>query len=432
LANQKVSILQGTDGTLYDIDDQTKLEKTTYEWNREIKFGNTGSLFIGSFPMYDSNLTVTISATTGITYHGTLVLATQNAKNNQAGTYTATVYGDAANTIAPNIFIERVSNSNIYNIYFKPQTWSKNLIHIQAVALNVDASIGSTAPSAVTNICTAITSIPATATIKPKNALVENFLGSSDNITVKNGDILALNNKELSTQYSIKTTVAVGNLASGTTVNGSVKELLDLVFGTPTKITSFTLTTKHGSYEKGTTVSLTKAVVNVQKGTANTLDKIEIRSGSASGTVLATLTNVKDGSNPITIPTQTITADTTIYAVLTHDGSNTKSSSLKYTFYYYTYYGAVSAATSVDSITYTSLTKKNGNTGLKITMSNQCAVLAIPGTSVKTIKDENNFDCTGNFSKTTKTIANSLGASTTYTVFKLITPVSGTKTYTVS
>ncbi len=431
MANQKVSILQGTDGTLYDIDDQTKLEKTTYEWNKEIEFKSTGNLFIGSFPMYDSNLTVTISATTGITYHGTLVLATQNAKNTQTGTYTATVYGDAANTIAPNIFIERLSNSNIYNIYFKPQAWSKNLVHIQAVALNVDPAHGSTAPSAIANVCTSIAAIPATATIKPKNALVENFLGSSDNITVKNGDILALNNKELSTQYSIKTTVAVGNLASGTTVNGSVKELLDLVFGTPTKITSFTLTTKHGSYEKGTTVSLTKAVVKIQKGTANTLDKIEIRSGSASGTVLATLTSVVDGSNTITIPTQSITADTTIYAVLTHDGSNTKSSSLKYTFYYNTYYGAVSAATSVDSITYTSLTKKNGKTGLKITMSNQCAVLAIPGTAT-TIKDENNFDCTGNFSKTTKTITNSLGASTSYTVFKLITPVSGTKTYTVS
>lgn len=259
------------------------------------------------------------------------------------------------------------------------------------------------------------------------------FLTTADTIKIAANDILSFNAaNELNTQYSIKTTVAVGNLASGTTVNCSVKELLDLVFGTPTKITSFTLTDGHGSFEKGTTKSLTKAVVKIQKGTANTLDKIEIRSGSASGTVLATLASVNDGNNTITIPTQTITADTTIYAVLTHDGSNTKSSSLKYTFYYCTYYGAVSAATSVDSITYTSLTKKNGNTGLKVTMSNQCAVLAIPGTSAKTIKDENNFDCTGNFSKTTKTIINSLGASATYTVFKLITPVSGTKTYTVS
>lgn len=432
MANQKVSILQGTDGTLYDIDDQTKLEKTTYEWNKEIAFGSTGSLFIGSFPMYDSNLTVTISATTGITYHGTLVLATQNAKNTQAGTYTATVYGDAANTITPSIFIERVQNSNIYNIYFKPQAWSKNLIHIQAVSLNVSTSNGSIAPDAIANICTSITTIPATATIKPTNALADNFLGSSDNITVKSGDILALNNKELSTQYSIKTTVAVGNLASGTTVNGSVKELLDLVFGTPTKITGITLTAAAGTFEKGTTKSLTKAVVTVQQGTANTLDKIEIRSGSATGTVLATLTTVVNGSNTITIPTKSITSDTTIYAVLTHDTNNTKTSSAaKYVFYYNTYYGAVAANTSVDNITYTSLTKKNGKTGLKITMSNQCAVLAIPGTAT-TIKDENNFDCTGNFSKTTKTITNSLGASTSYTVFKLITPVSGTKTYTVS
>ena len=230
MANQKVSILQGTDGTLYDIDDQTKLEKTTYEWNKEIAFGSTGSLFIGSFPMYDSNVTVTISATTGITYHGTLVLATQNAKSTQTGIYTATVYGDAANTIAPNIFIERVSNSNIYNIYFKPQNWSKNLIHIQAVALNVSTSNGSIAPDAIANICTSIATIPATATIKPTNALADNFLGNSDNITVKSGDVLNLNNKELSTKYTntAATTVTVGGLNQGSNVDGwSLKQIID-------------------------------------------------------------------------------------------------------------------------------------------------------------------------------------------------------------
>ena len=119
------------------------------------------------------------------------------------------------------------------------------------------------------------------------------FLTTADTIKIAANDILSFNAaNELNTQYSIKTTVAVGNLASGTTVNCSVKELLDLVFGTPTKITSFTLTDGHGSFEKGTTKSLTKAVVKIQKGTANTLDKIEIRSGSASGTVLATLASV--------------------------------------------------------------------------------------------------------------------------------------------
>ena len=255
------------------------------------------------------------------------------------------------------------------------------------------------------------------------------FLTTADTIKIAANDILAFNgSNELNTHYSITTQVAVGNLAKNTTVNCSVKELLDLVFGTPTKLTKITLTDTAGSFEAGTTKSLTKAVVAVQKGTANTLDKIEIKAGSA---VLATITNVVDGNNTITIPTKTITSNTTITAVLTHDTNNTKSISGSYSFFYNTYYGAVASNASVDSITYTSLSKQNGSSGLKVTMSNQCAVLAVPG-NVSTIKDENNFDCTGNFSKTTKTITNSLGASTSYTVFKLITPVSGTKTYTVS
>jgi hypothetical protein len=248
------------------------------------------------------------------------------------------------------------------------------------------------------------------------------------NIQVKSGDILALANNELSTTYSITTSVAVGNLAKGTTVNGSVKDLLDLVFGTPTTISNLTLTAASGSFEKGTTKSLTKAVVKVGKGTAKTLDKIEIKSGS---TVLASITSVVEGNNTITIPSTNITSDTTITALLTYDTNNSKSTTASYSFFFYSYYGAVASNVSVDSITYTSLSKKNGKSSLTITMSNQCAVLAIPGTPT-TIKDENNFDCTGNFSKTTKTITNSLGASTSYTVFKLITPVSGTKTYTVS
>jgi hypothetical protein len=248
------------------------------------------------------------------------------------------------------------------------------------------------------------------------------------NIQVKSGDILAIANNELSTTYSITTSVAVGNLAKGTTVNGSVKDLLDLVFGTPTTISNLTLTAASGSFEKGTTKSLTKAVVKVGKGTAKTLDKIEIKSGS---TVLASITSVVEGNNTITIPSTNITSDTTITALLTYDTNNSKSTTASYSFFFYSYYGAVASNVSVDSITYTSLSKKNGKSSLTITMSNQCAILAIPGTPT-TIKDENNFDCTANFSKTTKTITNSLGASTSYTVFKLITPVSGTKTYTVS
>ena len=159
------------------------LPKTTYEYNKEIAFGSTGKLYIGAFPMYDSNITVEISATTSTTYNATLVIATQNINTTGGGSLTATVYGDATNTIAPNIYIGYASGSNQIHVYFSPQAWSKNLIHIQAVAL-------AGAPS---NVCTSVDSIPSTANRQPTNALTANFqakLTSGTNIKTVNGTSL--------------------------------------------------------------------------------------------------------------------------------------------------------------------------------------------------------------------------------------------------
>ena len=178
LINSKID--KATADTLY-------LSKTTYEWNKEIAFGSTGKLCIGSFPMYDSGVTVEIKAVSSTTYYGVLVLRTQNVKSTQTGSYTVTVYGDASNTIAPNIYIERLDGTNIFTIYFNPQQWSKNLIHIQAVALNTNTANGTIAPDGVTNICTSVSEIPSTATIKPINALTSNFAsptGSYSGMTV--------------------------------------------------------------------------------------------------------------------------------------------------------------------------------------------------------------------------------------------------------
>lgn len=154
------------------------LPKTTYEWNKEIAFSNTGKLCIGKFPMYDSNLTVEIKATTSKTYSAILVIATQNVKNTELGTLTATVYGDPNNDVGKNIYIDHVNGSNMIGVYFSPEAWSKNLIHIQAVALNTNANYGSTA---ATDICTNVASIPATATKQPTNALKQEY-GTAKNI----------------------------------------------------------------------------------------------------------------------------------------------------------------------------------------------------------------------------------------------------------
>ena len=146
-----------------------KLGKTTYEYNTELALGGTGKVCIGKFPMYDSNISVEIKSTTSTTYNGTLVIATQNINTTGGGSYTATVYGDASNTLANAIKIHYGSGSNVFSVYIDLPGWSKNLLHIQCVSL----------AGTPTDIATTVTAIPSNATIVPTNALTANFAAKS-------------------------------------------------------------------------------------------------------------------------------------------------------------------------------------------------------------------------------------------------------------
>lgn len=139
----------------------SKLGKTTYEYNKELAIGSTGKVCIGKFPMYDSNISVEIKSTTSTTYNGTLVIATQNINTTGGGSYTATVYGDASNSLTDAIKIQYLSGSNVFSVYVNLPSWSKNLLHIQCVAL----------AGTPTDIATTVTEVPSTATIVPTNAL---------------------------------------------------------------------------------------------------------------------------------------------------------------------------------------------------------------------------------------------------------------------
>ena len=134
-----------------------KLDKTAYEVNKTINFGSSGVLYVGKFKVYDTNVTCEVTSTTGVTYSGKLVIATQNNVIQQM-----TVYGDAANTVAPNFFIKPSTTSDPYiEVYFKPAGWSKNVVHIYGSAIEAEP----------TNVCTNVPSVPSTATSKPTNAL---------------------------------------------------------------------------------------------------------------------------------------------------------------------------------------------------------------------------------------------------------------------
>lgn len=148
-----------------------KLDKTTYEVNKTINFGSSGALYVGKFKVYDTNVTCEVTSTTNVTYSGKLVIATQNYVIAQM-----TVYGDAANTVAPNFFIKPSSTSDPYiEVYFKPSSWSKNVVHIY----------GSNIQAEPTNVCTNAPSVPSTATLKPKNALpIYSLSGTTLTITL--------------------------------------------------------------------------------------------------------------------------------------------------------------------------------------------------------------------------------------------------------
>ena len=151
----------------------TYLPKLTYEWNKSYNAGGTaGYLLIGSFPMYDSNVTIDIDSTTTTTYHGTVVIATQNVSETSIGSaHTITVYGDPTGAISDAIRVVWKSGSRNYSVYFVPSTWSKNLIHIRAIGQYLENTDNS-------KICTQFTTGTAPATtsgLTVVNALKSNF-----------------------------------------------------------------------------------------------------------------------------------------------------------------------------------------------------------------------------------------------------------------
>lgn len=198
------------------------LPKTTYEWNKEISFGSSGKLCVGKFVMYDSAVVVEINATTNTTYHATLVIATQNHGTSSGGNIKATVYGDATNTITPNIKIySHPANDGLVEVYFSPTAYSKNLVHIQAQGLTNRGTVAY--DELAFDICTSITAIPSTATLVPTNALTENFASKSVATTSANGLMSAADKAKLDSNITIAgNAIGLGGSVTADTLKASL------------------------------------------------------------------------------------------------------------------------------------------------------------------------------------------------------------------
>lgn len=110
-----------------------KLDKTTYEWNKEFRAGSNGAISLGRYNIYDTQLTFDISSTTSISMNGKLVIATQNGRICQAK-----VFGDATGVLVSKIVIYQsaiVNNRSWVEVFCNFDGWSKNKVHIYGVAL---------------------------------------------------------------------------------------------------------------------------------------------------------------------------------------------------------------------------------------------------------------------------------------------------------
>ena len=84
-----------------------KLDKTTYEWNKEFRAGSNGAISLGRYNVYDTQLTFDISSTTSASMSGKLVIATQNGRICQAK-----VFGDANGVLVSKIVIYQSAITN--------------------------------------------------------------------------------------------------------------------------------------------------------------------------------------------------------------------------------------------------------------------------------------------------------------------------------
>lgn len=110
-----------------------KLDKTTYEWNKEFAAGSNGAISLGRYNVYDTQLTFDISSTTSASMSGKLVIATQNGRICQAK-----VFGDANGVLVSKIVIYQsaiTNNRSWIEVFCNFDGWSKNKVHIYGVAL---------------------------------------------------------------------------------------------------------------------------------------------------------------------------------------------------------------------------------------------------------------------------------------------------------
>ena len=257
--------------------------------------------------------------------------------------------------------------------------------------------------------------------------VIDNVLSSTSKNPVQNKVV----NEALHYTNDTPTISAIGGIAAGTTFNNmEYRELLTKLLYPYTKPTvSISVTPNGGTYEKGTSVSITNLKVTATKK-SSAIASVVAKQGS---TVIKTITDgVASGGTFDCLPSGgiSVTSDVKFSGTVTDvDNGSATANSSQFTFVDPYYYGVIAKGATITSDLIKSLTKKiesKGTKTFKYTTNDSCMVIAYPASygNLKSALDPNNFENIGSYEKHTITVSCTSGDVSYYVYVKTASTVT--------
>ena len=217
-------------------------------------------------------------------------------------------------------------------------------------------------------------------------------------------------------------TVAIGGIQKGKKYeNANVVDIInDLLhpYVAPSGIRLTLAGVNGGTFEMGTTQSVTGATVSWTAGSQN-VTKVELlKAGSPVAEAM-----VASGASQAVTYTEEISANASFSARVTDATKTTAGGSVSFNFVYPFYSGVLGAEATVDSAAIVGLTKSvsaKGNKSISYTTENtQKCVFAYPNSygDLKSILDPNNFECIDTFTKSEVQVTGLDSTPQTYNVY---------------
>lgn len=227
----------------------------------------------------------------------------------------------------------------------------------------------------------------------------------------------------------VGTSQAIGGIPKGTVLKGKtvrdvIEEMLFPYIKFSMNVQSVSPT---GTYEKGTSVTLTSVTVRITAGT-KPVTNIKLYESNKT-TLLGEKTSGIATDNTFSI-NKTVSSSVSFYATATDGVSNVSDSSSFLAFYDPTFYGVLDVGYTLSSDLITGKSKElkaNKSNTRTYNATNQHPFLAYPSSygTLTSIKDGNGFECIGDFNTSTLNLTVKSG-TVSYRVYVLKSATTGT------